>query len=92
MSANKRRIGVVMDPIESITPKKDSSLAMLCVRAVDLILDSLHRPEKRAEWLRFHASRPRCRIPCQMSYAVFAYPNARQRTIFGRLAHQNGLK
>jgi len=29
MSASKRRIGVVMDPIESITPKKDSSLAML---------------------------------------------------------------
>ncbi|MDH3441563.1 MAG: glutathione synthase [Gammaproteobacteria bacterium] len=29
MSANKRRIGVVMDPIESITPRKDSSLAML---------------------------------------------------------------
>ena len=29
MSAKKRRIGVVMDAIESITPKKDSSLAML---------------------------------------------------------------
>jgi len=29
MSANSLRIGVVMDPIESITPKKDSSLAML---------------------------------------------------------------
>jgi glutathione synthase len=29
MTASKRRIGVVMDPIESITPKKDSSLAML---------------------------------------------------------------
>ena len=29
MSAKKRRIGIVMDPIESITPKKDSSLAML---------------------------------------------------------------
>jgi len=29
MSDRKRRIGVVMDPIESITPKKDSSLAML---------------------------------------------------------------
>jgi glutathione synthase len=29
MAANKRRIGVVMDPIESIKPKKDSSLAML---------------------------------------------------------------
>jgi glutathione synthase len=29
MSASKRRIGVVMDPIESIKPKKDSSLAML---------------------------------------------------------------
>ena len=29
MSSSKRRIGVVMDPIESITPKKDSSLAML---------------------------------------------------------------
>lgn len=29
MPASKRRIGVVMDPIESITPKKDSSLAML---------------------------------------------------------------
>lgn len=29
MPANKRRIGVVMDPIESIKPKKDSSLAML---------------------------------------------------------------
>ncbi len=29
MPANNRRIGVVMDPIESIKPKKDSSLAML---------------------------------------------------------------
>jgi glutathione synthase len=29
MPASKRRIGVVMDPIESIKPKKDSSLAML---------------------------------------------------------------
>jgi glutathione synthase len=29
MSSSKLRIGVVMDPIESITPKKDSSLAML---------------------------------------------------------------
>jgi glutathione synthase len=29
MSAKTLRIGVVMDPIESITPKKDSSLAML---------------------------------------------------------------
>ncbi|MDG2376177.1 MAG: glutathione synthase [Woeseiaceae bacterium] len=29
MSSSKHRIGVVMDPIESITPKKDSSLAML---------------------------------------------------------------
>jgi len=29
MSANSLRIGVVMDPIESIAPKKDSSLAML---------------------------------------------------------------
>ena len=29
MSASKRRIGVVMDPIESIKPAKDSSLAML---------------------------------------------------------------
>ena len=29
MSASTLRIGVVMDPIESITPKKDSSLAML---------------------------------------------------------------
>ena len=29
MSANSLRIGVVMDPIESITPKKDTSLAML---------------------------------------------------------------
>ncbi len=29
MSAKPLRIGVVMDPIESITPKKDSSLAML---------------------------------------------------------------
>ena len=29
MSANQRRLGIVMDPIESITPKKDSSLAML---------------------------------------------------------------
>ena len=29
MSAKALRIGVVMDPIESITPKKDSSLAML---------------------------------------------------------------
>jgi glutathione synthase len=29
MSSSKRRIGVVMDPIEGITPKKDSSLAML---------------------------------------------------------------
>jgi glutathione synthase len=29
MSGTNRRIGVVMDPIESITPKKDSSLAML---------------------------------------------------------------
>ena len=29
MSVNSLRVGVVMDPIESITPKKDSSLAML---------------------------------------------------------------
>jgi len=29
MPANPPRIGVVMDPIESITPKKDSTLAML---------------------------------------------------------------
>lgn len=29
MSVSKRRIGVVMDPIEGISPKKDSSLAML---------------------------------------------------------------
>ncbi|MDH3440484.1 MAG: glutathione synthase, partial [Gammaproteobacteria bacterium] len=29
MPANSLRVGVVMDPIESITPKKDSSLAML---------------------------------------------------------------
>ena len=29
MTASQRRIGVVMDPIDSITPKKDSSLAML---------------------------------------------------------------
>jgi glutathione synthase len=29
MTANTRRIGVVMDPIESIKPRKDSSLAML---------------------------------------------------------------
>ncbi len=29
MSANSLRVGVVMDPVESITPKKDSSLAML---------------------------------------------------------------
>jgi len=29
MSAKTLRVGVVMDPIESITPKKDSSLAML---------------------------------------------------------------
>jgi glutathione synthase len=29
MSAKTLRVGIVMDPIESITPKKDSSLAML---------------------------------------------------------------
>jgi glutathione synthase len=29
VTASKRRIGVVMDPIDSITPKKDSTLAML---------------------------------------------------------------
>ena len=29
MSANQRRLGIVMDPIQSIAPKKDSSLAML---------------------------------------------------------------
>ncbi len=29
MTASQRRIGVVMDPIDSFTPKKDSSLAML---------------------------------------------------------------
>ena len=29
MSAKTLRVGVVMDPVESITPKKDSSLAML---------------------------------------------------------------
>lgn len=29
MSAKNRRLGIVMDPIQSITPKKDSSLAML---------------------------------------------------------------
>ena len=29
MPSSKLRIGVVMDPVESITPKKDSSLAML---------------------------------------------------------------
>ncbi len=29
MSAIKRKVGVIMDPIESIKPKKDSSLAML---------------------------------------------------------------
>ena len=29
MAATKRRIGIVMDPIETIAPKKDSSLAML---------------------------------------------------------------
>jgi glutathione synthase len=29
MAANSLRVGVVMDPIESITPKKDSTLAML---------------------------------------------------------------
>ena len=29
MSANQRRLGIVMDPVQSITPKKDSSLAML---------------------------------------------------------------
>ena len=29
MSGISLRVGVVMDPIESITPKKDSSLAML---------------------------------------------------------------
>jgi len=29
MSSSKLRIGVVMDPVQSITPKKDSSLAML---------------------------------------------------------------
>ncbi len=29
MSAKALRVGIVMDPIESITPKKDSSLAML---------------------------------------------------------------
>ena len=29
MSSSKRRVGVVMDPIESIKPRKDSSLAML---------------------------------------------------------------
>lgn len=29
MSANHRRLGIVMDPIQSIAPKKDSSLAML---------------------------------------------------------------
>ena len=29
MSANSLRVGVVMDPIESITPKKDSTFAML---------------------------------------------------------------
>jgi glutathione synthase len=29
MSATVRRVGMVMDPIDSITPKKDSSLAML---------------------------------------------------------------
>jgi glutathione synthase len=29
MSEHKRRLGIVMDPIESISPKKDSSLAML---------------------------------------------------------------
>ncbi|HEX7061549.1 MAG TPA: glutathione synthase [Woeseiaceae bacterium] len=29
MTASSRRLGVVMDPIESITPKKDSTLAML---------------------------------------------------------------
>ena len=29
MADKKRRLGIVMDPIESITPKKDSSLAML---------------------------------------------------------------
>lgn len=29
MPDKKRRLGIVMDPIESITPKKDSSLAML---------------------------------------------------------------
>ena len=29
MSQKKRRIGVVMDPIESIKPPKDSTLAML---------------------------------------------------------------
>lgn len=29
MSSTVRRLGIVMDPVESITPKKDSSLAML---------------------------------------------------------------
>ena len=29
MSTRSRLLGVVMDPIESITPKKDSTLAML---------------------------------------------------------------
>ena len=29
MSAKNRRLGIVMDPVQSITPKKDSSLAML---------------------------------------------------------------
>lgn len=29
MAEDKRRLGIVMDPIEGITPKKDSSLAML---------------------------------------------------------------
>ena len=36
MSESRRVLGVVMDPIESIKPKKDSSLAMLLAAGLGL--------------------------------------------------------
>ena len=46
MASKTLKIGIVMDPIESITPYKDSSLAMLLegCRRLDLVTPTTSAP------------------------------------------------
>jgi len=59
MSQSRRLLGVVMDPIESIKPKKDSTLAMLLAAQRkgwdigDVTVDVDYEPAQRGSPTRF---------------------------------------